>query len=91
MTDDTPVERVAQESKGIDLPDHSRGKENWNYDAPPQKRLTIRAPEPLLEELELLVEEGVFQNRSDALRAGLRSVVFGVYDLHPREEDENGE
>lgn len=77
--------------KGVDLPDQDRGEETWNYDAPPKKRLTIRAPEPLLEELELLVEAGVFQNRSDALRAGLRSVVFGVYDSHPREEREDGE
>jgi hypothetical protein len=91
MTSEEDVERVAQDSKGLSLPDRDRGKENWNYDAPFQERLTFRAPKPLFEELEILVEAGVFQSRSDALRAGLRSVVFGVYDAFPWEEIDDAE
>lgn len=69
------------EDEGIDLPDHDRSEEGWNYEAPSKKKVSFRAPKPLLEEVEALVEAGVFHNRAEAMRAGLREVVFGDYEL----------
>ena len=46
-----------------DLPDHGRSA-NASYD----ERVTIRTREEFLEEIDRLVEEGVYSNRSEALR-----------------------
>lgn len=39
-------------------------------------RVNYRAPKPLIEEIDALVEAGYYFNRSEALRDGLRRVVF---------------
>jgi Arc/MetJ-type ribon-helix-helix transcriptional regulator len=46
-----------------ELPDHGRSAEA-SYD----ERITIRTREEFLEEIDDLVEEGVYSNRSEALR-----------------------
>ena len=46
-----------------DLPDHGRSA-NASYD----ERVTIRTREEFLDEIDSLVEEGVYSNRSEALR-----------------------
>ena len=46
-----------------DLPDHGRSA-NASYD----ERITIRTREDFLEEVDRLVEEGVYSNRSEAFR-----------------------
>lgn len=38
-------------------------------------RVTVRVPAPLLNEIEQLVENGFYVNRSEAIRDGLREVV----------------
>jgi Arc/MetJ-type ribon-helix-helix transcriptional regulator len=49
--------------KDSELPDHGRSAEA-SYD----ERITIRTREEFLEEIDRLVEEGVYSNRSEALR-----------------------
>jgi len=46
-----------------ELPDHGRSA-NASYD----ERITIRTREEFLEEIDHLVEEGVYSNRSEAFR-----------------------
>jgi metal-responsive CopG/Arc/MetJ family transcriptional regulator len=46
-----------------ELPDHGRSA-NASYD----ERITIRTREEFLEEIDRLVEEGVYSNRSEAFR-----------------------
>jgi metal-responsive CopG/Arc/MetJ family transcriptional regulator len=46
-----------------DLPDHGRSA-NASYD----ERITIRTREKFLEEIDELIEEGVYSNRSEAFR-----------------------
>jgi Arc/MetJ-type ribon-helix-helix transcriptional regulator len=46
-----------------ELPDHGRSA-NASYD----ERITIRTREEFLNEIDRLVEEGVYSNRSEALR-----------------------
>lgn len=38
-------------------------------------RVTVRVPAPLLDEIEQLVENGFYVNRSEVIRDGLREVV----------------
>lgn len=35
-------------------------------------RVTVRFPEPMVDHLDQLVEQGIFPNRSEAIRAGIR-------------------
>lgn len=77
-----------EESELAALP--SRDPPRRKYQASSTKRVTVRVPEPLLAELEQLVEAGVFYNRSEALRAGLRAVAFGDYGLLSREVRRDG-
>ena len=46
-----------------ELPDHGRSAEA-SYD----ERVTIRTSEEFLEEIDKLVDEGIYSNRSEALR-----------------------
>jgi len=46
-----------------ELPDHGRSA-NASYD----KRVTIRTQEEFLKEIDHLIDEGVYSNRSEALR-----------------------
>lgn len=39
------------------------------------ERITFRCPKGLIEEVEQWVEDGIFHNRSDALRAAIRREV----------------
>lgn len=38
-------------------------------------RVTVRVPAPLLDEIEQLVETGIYVNRSEAIRDGLREII----------------
>jgi metal-responsive CopG/Arc/MetJ family transcriptional regulator len=49
--------------KGSELPDHGRSA-NASYD----ERITIRTREEFLEEIDRLVDEDVYSNRSEAFR-----------------------
>lgn len=50
--------------------------QNEDIDEADTVRVNYRAPKPLIEELDALVEAGYYFNRSEALRDGLRRVVF---------------
>jgi len=39
------------------------------------ERVTLRVPKEQVEEIEVLVENGEFVNRSEAIRAGVREVL----------------
>lgn len=55
-----------------------------------RKPVPVSLPPELVEELDALVEEGVFTSRSDALRYGARLVVREERDqrrLHERADD----
>lgn len=38
-------------------------------------RVTVRVPRQQMKELEQLVEDGVYPNRSEAIRAGVRNLL----------------
>ena len=46
-----------------------------DYDRPANARVTVRIPEPQVENLEDLVEAGEFTSRSEAIRAAVRELL----------------
>jgi len=60
--------------KDAKLPDHGRSAEE-SYD----ERVTIRTSEEFLEEIDSLVEEGVYSNRSEAFRKLARKGLSEVF------------
>jgi Arc/MetJ-type ribon-helix-helix transcriptional regulator len=51
------------------------------------QRVTLRMDESNVEQLEALVDAGEYQNRSDAIRAGVRELL----DDHDDDESEDGD
>jgi len=42
--------------------------------------ISLRLPKQLVHNLDILVERGIYQNRADAIREGIRMVISRYYD-----------
>jgi len=43
--------------------------------------ISLRLPKNLVQNLDILVERGIYQNRADAIREGIRMVITKYYDV----------
>ncbi|MEZ0319495.1 MAG: ribbon-helix-helix domain-containing protein [Pyrobaculum sp.] len=54
--------------------------------------ISVHVPKKMLEELDELVRRGIFPNRSEAIRAALRDLLYKeVFKTRPREEEKEEE
>lgn len=42
--------------------------------------ISLRLPKHLVESLDILVAKGIYQNRADAIREGIRMIITKYYD-----------